>query len=173
MRNNKHIRDNFIKLILDVLVFIGFLLSLDPRLTGIAIHEWITIAGTAAIILHLLLNWNWIVGLTKKFFRKTVVKARLNYLVNWLFFIDGIVVMLSGILISEVILPLFGIQPVGGHTWKNIHSVSADISVFILALHTALNWDWIVTVVKRYILQPLRRPKISNTEGVGQKEVQA
>ena len=66
MRNNKHIRDNLIKLILDILVFIGFLLSLDPRLTGIAIHEWITIAGTAAIILHLLLNWNWIVGLTKE-----------------------------------------------------------------------------------------------------------
>ena len=81
--------------------------------------------------------------------------------------------MLSGILISEVILPLFGIQPVGGHTWKNIHSVSADVSLFILALHTALNWDWIVTVVKRYILQPLRRPKIPNTEGVGQKKVQA
>ncbi len=173
MDKNKPRRDNLIRFTLDILIFVGFLLSLDPRLTGIPIHEWLTMAGIAAIILHLLLDWNWIVGLTKKFFRKVAFKARLNYVLNWLFFIDGIVVMISGILVSEVILPLVGILPIGGHTWKTIHSVSADISLFILALHTALHWDWIVTVVKRYLLQPLRRPKTTKAEGVGQGEVQA
>ena len=122
---------------------------------------------------HLLLDWNWVVGLTKKLFRKVAFKARLNYILNWLFFIDGVIVMWSGILISEIALPLFGIQPVGGHTWKTIHSVSADISLFILAIHTALHWDWIVTVVKRYLIQPLRRTGHPQREKPGQREVEA
>lgn len=160
MDKNPGVRTNLIKLILDVLAFIGFLLALDPRSTGIAIHEWLTIAGTAAIVLHLLLNWNWIAGITRKFFQKVTLKARLNYILNWLFFIDGVVVMLSGIMISEVVLPAFGLLLPEGFAWRQWHSVSADLSLFILALHIALNWDWIVSVVKRYILWPRPRKQV-------------
>jgi hypothetical protein len=163
MEKNNSARKNLVKLILDVAAFIGFLLALDPRSTGIAIHEWLTIAGTAAIVLHLLLNWNWIVGITRNFFRKSTTKTRLNYILNWLFFIDGVVVMLSGIMISEVVLPAFGIRLPEGSAWRQWHSLSADLSLFILALHTALNWDWIVCVVKRYLLRP-RGKKQANPE---------
>lgn len=154
MKKGNGFRTNIIKLILDILAFIGFLLALDPRATGIAIHEWLTIAGTAAIVLHLLLNWNWIAGLTRKFFKKTTFKARLNYILNWLFFIDGVFVMLTGIMISEIVLPAFGIRLPEGQAWRQLHSLSADLSVFLLALHTALNWDWVVSVFKRYVFKP-------------------
>ncbi len=32
---------------LDAFIFAGFLAALQPRLTGIAIHEWFTLAATA------------------------------------------------------------------------------------------------------------------------------
>ncbi len=169
MKKENGFRTNIIKLVLDVCAFIGFLLALDPRSTGIAIHEWLTIAGTAAIVLHLLLNWNWIVGITRKFFKKMTFKARLNYILNWLFFIDGVVVMLTGIMISEVVLPTFGIQLPEGFAWRQWHSLSADLSVFILALHTALNWDWVVGVFKRCIF----KPRTKKTAEPQQSEVQA
>jgi hypothetical protein len=148
-------RQNITKLILDLLIFIGFLLALDPRVTGIAIHEWLAIAGSAAVILHLLLNWNWIPGLTRRMFRKVALKPRLNYILNWLFFIDGVLVMLTGIMISEVVLPLLGLQVVRDSGWRQLHSLTADLSLFILALHLALNWDWVVKVTKCYMLQPI------------------
>jgi hypothetical protein len=169
MKKDNSLRTNITKLILDVAAFIGFLLALDPRATGIAIHEWLTIAGTAAIVLHLLLNWNWIAGVTRKFFKKVSVKPRINYILNWLFFIDGVVVMLTGIMISEVVLPAFGIRLPEGGTWRQLHTLSADLSVFILALHTALHWDWIVSIFKRYAFKPRLKKQVEAQPG----EVQA
>jgi hypothetical protein len=146
------VKRNLTKFILDLLVFIGFLLALDPRATGIAIHEWLAIAVSAAIITHLLLNWNWIVGVTRQFFHKVTAKPRLNYILNWLFFIDFILIMLTGLMISQAVLPAFGIRIASDFAWRRLHSLTADASLFILALHLALNWDWVANIFKRYIL---------------------
>jgi hypothetical protein len=173
MNKSSGFKKNITKMILDIAAFIGFLLALDPRSTGIATHEWLTIAGTAAIVLHLLLNWSWIAGITSKFFRKVAPKARINYILNWLFFIDGVVVMLSGLLISQVALPVVGIRLAESFGWRQIHTLSADLSIFILALHAALNWDWIVSVFKRYIFQPLSRMRVKKQVESQQGEVQA
>lgn len=53
----------------DVVIFLAFLLALDPRTTGIAIHEWLSLAAAGAAIVHLLLHWQWIVEVTRRFFR--------------------------------------------------------------------------------------------------------
>ena len=166
-------KQNIIKFIVDLAIFIGFLLALDPRTTGIAIHEWLTIAGTMAIILHLLLNWNWIAGLTRRFFRKVAAKSRINCILNWLFFIDGVLVMLTGIMISEVVLPLFGIQAPRGSIWRQLHSLTADLSLFILGLHLALNWTWVVSIIERYIIHPITKDRPRKRIEPEPREVQA
>lgn len=105
----------------------------------------------------MLLNWNWIAGLTRRFFRKVAAKSRINYILNWVFFIDGVLVMLTGIMISEVVLPLFGIQVPRGSIWRQLHSLTADLSLFILGLHIALNWTWVVSIIERYIIHPITK----------------
>jgi hypothetical protein len=165
-------KQNISKFIVDIVIFIGFLLALDPRVTGNTIHEWLTIAGTVIIVLHLLLNWNWIGGLTKNFFRKATFKSRFNYILNWLFFIDGILVMLTGIMISEVVLPAFGLQAQHGGIWRQLHSLTADIALYILALHLALNWDWVANVLKRYIFYPIAHLRTKKATLPISKEVQ-
>jgi len=57
-----------IKLALDVLIFIGFLIAMDPRSSGIAVHEWLTVSSMAAVVTHILLSWDWIVQLTRRCF---------------------------------------------------------------------------------------------------------
>jgi hypothetical protein len=140
---------------LDLAIFVGFLLALDPRATGIAVHEWLSIAAAAAIVVHLLLSWNWIVGVSRRFFKQTAWRARVNYILNWLLFIDGVLILLTGLMISRVVLPTLGIQLGGNRFWNSLHSLSADGSIFILGLHVALHWDWIVNVVKTYLLRPV------------------
>jgi hypothetical protein len=144
-------------LIVDSLILIAFLVAFEPALTGIAIHEWLSLAFGATLILHILLHWKWVVQVTLKFFRMLFHSSRFNYLVNAALFIAFVLVMLSGLLISESILPTLGIRLTGSPTWRFLHSSSADAVVFLVGLHFALHWKWIVNTIKRYVVKPLRR----------------
>ena len=144
-----------VNLFLDVALFAVFLLALDPRLTGIAIHEWLGVAGAAAVVVHLLLHWEWIAGVTRRFLGRTSGTARLNYVVDALFFIDLVVISLSGVMVSQALLPLVGLAAPGGTFWLVTHSLSADLVVLLVAVHAALHWKWIVNAVRRYVLRPV------------------
>jgi hypothetical protein len=145
------------KLIIDVIIFIAFLIAMDPHSSGIAIHEWLATSLIAALVAHLLLSWNWITQVTRRFLSKTNAQSRLNYILNWLLFIDGTVIMLSGFMISESVLPFLGITLPHNFTWRSLHDLSANLFLFLLGLHTALHWNWIVDAFKRYIFQPVGR----------------
>ena len=45
--------------IVDLVCFVGFLLSLKPSITGFSIHEWLGIAVCGVLIVHLLMHWRW------------------------------------------------------------------------------------------------------------------
>jgi hypothetical protein len=145
------------KLALDIALFLAFLITMDPESSGIAIHEWLATAMLAVVTIHLLLNWDWIVQITRRFVGKVNTQSRINYLLNWLLFIDGTLIMLSGFMISESLLPFLGISLPRNFAWRSLHDLSANIFLIILGLHTALHWSWIVEAFKRYVFQPIGR----------------
>ena len=140
---------NRTKLLLDIGTFLAFLIAMDPRFSGIAIHEWLSIAAAATVIVHLLLSWSWIVNVTRRFFVASTNGARVNYVLNWLLFIDGILIMLSGIMISEAVVPALGFTLPMGFAWRQLHDMSANLALLIMGLHLAMHWNWIVTTFKR------------------------
>lgn len=142
-------------LFLDAAIFVAFLLALDPRLTGIPLHEWLSLAAGAAVVAHLLLHWEWIVQITRRFFGRTTAAARLNYLVDALFFVALALIMASGLMISESILPLLGLTAPASAFWRILHSAAADWALVLVAVHTALHWKWIVNATRRYVLRPI------------------
>ncbi|HNB53649.1 MAG TPA: hypothetical protein PK530_16995, partial [Anaerolineales bacterium] len=85
------------KLAIDSLLFVAFMLVYNTHLTGKDLHEWIGLAMAAVIIVHLLLSWNWVVGITKKFFSKLKSTTRINYLLNGLLFVDFTLIIMTGI----------------------------------------------------------------------------
>src|SRR6476620_6390083 len=91
---------NKVNLIVDSAIFTAFLVAMAPRFSGQTIHEWLGMAFGAAIITHLLLHWQWIVEVTKRFFSKAQWSARINYLLNSLLFIDVTLIIFSGLMIS-------------------------------------------------------------------------
>jgi hypothetical protein len=145
------------KLWLDIIVFVAFLITMDPHTSGIAIHEWLSLAMIAAMTVHLLLSWDWIVEISGRFLGKLGTQNRINYILNWLLFIDGTLIMISGIMISEVALPLMGIKLPMGFAWRRLHDMSANIGLLLLGLHTALHWSWIVTAFNKYLVQPIAK----------------
>lgn len=156
-------------LVFDIAIFTAFLAAANPSLTGNTIHEWLSLSFAAAIITHLLFHWKWLVKVTTEFFRNIFHQSRLNYVVNMLFFIAMTAVMLSGLMISNDILSFLGIQLDVSRGWKTIHSLSADASIIMLGIHTALHWKWVITYTGRYIVIPVRglfQPQVHNPKGL-------
>mgnify|MGYP002641060778 CR=1 FL=1 len=142
-------------LILDSIIFTVFLVIMSPSLTGLPLHEWISLAFIITIILHLLFHWRWLVHVTTKFFRKIFHQSRLNYVVNLLFFLTLTAAMLSGILISHTVLDFLGIRLSNiSHDWERIHHLTADWSLMMLGVHFALHFKWVLAHLDRYVIKP-------------------
>ena len=152
-------KTNRIKFLLDLTIFIAFLMAMDPRSLGIAFHEWLTLALAGTFVVHLLLNWSWIVEVSKRLFAKGkgLNGSRLNYILNWARFIDGVLIMLSGILISQSVMPALGIALPESFSWRGLHSLSTNLFMLGLGLHVALHWTWIVSTVKRLFTRTEKR----------------
>lgn len=145
---------NYLNLAIDCAIFVAFLIAMEPHFSGIALHEWLSMAFGAAIVTHLLLHWDWIAGVTKRLFGAASRSARINYLLNVLLFIDMTVVIFTGLMISEAVLPLVGIQTTRAGVWRPLHDLSANLSLVLLGLHIALHWQWIVSMTRRVLGRP-------------------
>jgi hypothetical protein len=139
----------------DASIFIGFVVAMNPSLTGITVHEWFSLALAGTLIVHLLLHWKWITTVAIRFFRKLFHTSRLKFLVDVLLFTACTVVMMSGLMISRSIVDVLGINLASNPSWRFLHSTSADAALWLVGLHFALNWKWVVSMVKRHILTPL------------------
>lgn len=155
---------------IDLAIFVAFLVTTAPRFSGIAIHEWLSIAFGAAIVAHLLLHWQWIVQITRRLFAKVAWHSRLNYLLNWLLFLDMTVLIFTGLMVSESALPLFGLQMWHGGAWMRLHRLIADFSVFVIGLHLALHWSWIVKMAQRFVLGPFAPRRLAAAQALATAE---
>jgi uncharacterized membrane protein YhdT len=144
-------------LFVDLGIFAAFLIAFEPGFTGVPIHEWLSMALAATSIVHILLHWRWIVTLTVTFFRKMLHSSRLDYVVDALLFAAFTAVMLSGLLISESVLPFFGLHAVRQPVWRVLHTASANLTLLLVGLHFALHWNWTVNAFGRILIRPVRR----------------
>ena len=151
-----------LKLVIDLTIFVAFLIAMDPRSSGIPIHEWLATSLIAALVVHVLLSWDWIARLTRRFVGRMNNQSRINYLLNWLLFMDGSVIMLSGFMISQSVLPFLGISLPRTFAWRGLHEFSTNVFLILLGLHTALHWNWIVDAFKRYVFHPFARLNSAN-----------
>jgi hypothetical protein len=129
---------------LDLFIFTGFLIALEPHFTGMQLHEWLTISGVGTLIIHFLFHWDWLIKTTIKFFKNLFHISRLNYLIAVAIFIGFISIITSGLMISKSFLPYFGFNIVESRGWDSIHELASNLTLLLVALHFALHWDWIL-----------------------------
>jgi hypothetical protein len=144
-------------LFIDLAIFVGFLVAYEPALTGDSIHEWFGLAFASALMIHVLLHWDWAVKVAAQFFRKLFHTSRLSFLLNTGLLVCFITILLSGLMISRSILPVLGIQVANNPSWRFLHSFSADLALLLVGLHVALHWKWILHGCKRYLFTPLKQ----------------
>ncbi|MEZ4593680.1 MAG: cytochrome b/b6 domain-containing protein [Chloroflexota bacterium] len=150
---------------LDIALFLAFIVDMNTRFTGISIHEWLGIGFGIALIYHLLLHWDWIISISKRLFRRLPGGQRLRYVINLVLFVDMVILTMTGIWISEVALRQLGITVAPNFFWRRLHEMTADLAIWLVALHLALDWKWIVNTTRRYVWQPLTRKRQPARQG--------
>ncbi|MEI5909535.1 DUF4405 domain-containing protein [Bacillus spongiae] len=135
-------KKNRFKFCFDLTIAITFILLFAPGVTSIAFHEIASIFLGAALIIHLVLNKEWIIGMSKKMFSRRIKgKSLLSYVLNFTLLLVMFIIMVSGLLISEVIFPNFRHFP--SINWVALHIVSAVLGLLIVGIHLGLHWNWI------------------------------
>jgi hypothetical protein len=146
---------NKTNLLIDLGILAAFLVAAEPHLTGNTIHEWLGVAFAGTIIVHILLHWKWIIQVGSKYFKNLFQISRLKFVVDICLFVAMTALIFSGILISKSFLGTLGIQLDAGRSWKQIHSMASNVSLLLTAVHFALNWNWVTTMFKNYIISPV------------------
>lgn len=134
---------------LDTAMLVILILLLSPRMTGLALHEILGFILFIPIMIHLLLAWPWIQNATRKFFKSATKRTRFNFLLNSILFILVIIELVSGSIISQVVLPGVGVETINDRSWRSVHNLPLNFVVLFAGLHIAINWGWIVAAFKK------------------------
>jgi len=134
---------------LDSSLLVIFILLLSPRLTGLPLHEILGFVFFIPILLHLLIAWPWIRKATRKLFQTVNLRTRINFVLNVVLFILVITELVSGIVISEIVLPGFNIATINDRSWRALHNLPLNFVVVFTGFHIAMNWGWIVSAVNK------------------------
>ncbi len=134
------------------------------RFQYVTFHNWASVILSILILIHLVLNWRWIITTSKrisKHFRVSAVKVLELY---------GNVVFLFVLFVFEVLsgLGLWLVIPRGGvdhnhmkqgtgrtllglqrDVWVGLHAWIAVIILASIIFHLILNWQWVVGSSKR------------------------
>ena len=128
-----------------------FAAMMEEHFTGIHIHEVVGVAIAVAFLdFHIALHLDWVVSITRTFF-VSIHETRLNYVLNLALFIDMVVVIVTGILISRTLGLSLGVSADAQFPIQLIHTGASQISLIIVAFHVALHWKWILTNIQKYM----------------------
>jgi len=142
-----------VRLYLDLVLFVLFLVTNAPQGTGILFHEWIGIAFIIPIVVHVVMDWQWLVSVTQRLFRKLNGETRFNHFWDILLFIMMTLVTFSGVIVSHSALPSLGIPIQVDHAWVELHEATANLLIIMVGIHLAMHLKWIVSTMKRYLFQ--------------------
>jgi hypothetical protein len=131
-------------LIIDLLATIIYIVAANPLITGWAVHEWVSIGLLLVFVVHCATHFDWIVST----FRHRGERVRTaNLALDVATLIVFMVCMVSGLMVSRHIVPLFGFVSPGYFIWNPIHSLSAKLLLALLIVHGVAHWRWFASLL--------------------------
>jgi hypothetical protein len=74
-----------------------------------------------------LLHWRWLY--TSRFFGKLARQSHINFILNLALLIAFTIIILTGILISEEVLPFLGLEGSHNRAWESLHKTASDLVI--------------------------------------------
>lgn len=136
------------RLAIDVVMSLGILVAFVPSVTGMALHEIISVSIIVPCLVHMVVNWDWTVRVLRDLARKASGKSRFDLAVDVALFVSAVTVMLSGFMVSTVLLPILGITAEGGSVWRALHSLAADTTLLCAIVHLVSHGEWVADTMR-------------------------
>lgn len=98
-------------------------------------HEIAGLAVLGAFVLHILLNWRWVLQVTAHFFQKRVtMRTRVGWLLNASLLVCFVLIGLSGAFMSRVVFHF----SVPGN-WETLHYFCSALVIILVGIHLGLH----------------------------------
>ena len=153
-----------VKAVLDTLMLITFCLLMNTRLLGMTFHEGAGLAIGAAVLYHLAINRNWVVGITKNLGSGKLPRLSLfKYLLNAALLIDFAIIIITGILMSKVFFQGLGLPQVPQA--KILHTLCSYIGIVLIGVHLGLHASWVKGVFAKSMKKLFGGRSLSPTFG--------
>ena len=123
------------KMIIDILLLLDTILLLDIDTSGRLFHEIFGIAMAILLLVHIVLNWNWVKNITKNF-KKVNKKTKLMYVVNLLTAIIYLGAIIFGVIISN---ELFKFKTASNYKLILTHIIFGRLAIIIMFLHIGMH----------------------------------
>lgn len=127
----------------DIALFVGYVALSAPQTTGIPFHEYFTVVFIPIFIAHIVLDWAWIKRVFRPGTQKRTGEVRFNRAFDIVIFIAMVVVIYSGFLVSEAMLPDLGFHPEASDFWFTLHDAGGNLLILLVGIHLAMHWPWI------------------------------
>lgn len=135
-----------LKRMVDVCLLVMLPVLMAEILTGQEFHEWLGTAMAVVLLLHHLININWLKNIGKGNY--TPLRS-LGTVMNLLLFADMSVLIISGIMMSGFVfewLPVSG----GMILSRRLHLFASHWGLILMSLHTGMHWGMVVRLGTKF-----------------------
>lgn len=136
------------KLAIDVAIAVVYLVSANPAVTGIAVHEWIGLAVLVVFFAHCVGGCDHAISIVRAGLRGPKRARVLTVALDVLLAFSIVAVAMSGLMISATVLPAFGWVAEGYFFWGPFHAFSAKVLLALLLVHVVVHGPWMARVLK-------------------------
>ena len=130
--------------IIDILAFIGFLLTFKPQITGYTFHEWLGLAVGFALLIHVCQHWRWVKSITRTWVR-VKTKLRIRYFLDCLMGLGLITIILTGLAMSSIL----NLNLSNYEAWRIVHFSASYTMLILLVTKIALHWSLINNLIAK------------------------
>jgi cytochrome b561 len=142
-------------LAIDSVMLVAFGALQSWRMTGVPAHEWLGLTFLLLALTHLVIHGRWVESRAPKLLRAGSLRGRASVALNLLLGIAMTVAITSGVFMSKVLLPNHLTSAAYG-SWHSLHEQSSNLSLVLVGLHVALNWDLIAGGIRRALRERIR-----------------
>ncbi|MDR1015138.1 MAG: DUF4405 domain-containing protein [Coriobacteriales bacterium] len=133
------------KAVIDLAATLLYLVAANPSLSGLAVHEWLSLGVVVAFVVHCAVNADAVVGAL----RRRAASSVLGLVLDVALLLCFMAVTVSGLFVSRHVLPSLGLVAQGYFVWEPLHAVSAKLLLALLVLHVALHARQLLSLLPR------------------------
>jgi hypothetical protein len=125
----------------------GFLLAFFMDLTGLAWHQWLGLGVGVLAAYHGWIHRAWVASVARRILAPGTGQGRLYLLVDSFLLLGFFSILGTGLLISI----WFDLSLAGNAFWRNLHILTALMTLGLVVFKVGTHWRWIVTATKTHV----------------------